>query len=126
VDWKINEGGDSGIYLRSGPQVQIWDPLSGKANPKHEGSGGLFNNQKNPNGPLKVADYFPGEWNHFDVLMIGDKVTVYLNNELVVHNVIMENYWERDQPIYPTGQLELQAHAEPVWFRNIYIRELPR
>jgi Domain of Unknown Function (DUF1080) len=126
VDWKIDEGGDSGIYLRGSPQVQIWDPLSGKANPNHEGSGGLFNNQKNPKGPLKVADYFPGEWNHFDVLMIGDKVTVYLNNELVVHNVTMENYWEPNLPIYPTGQIELQAHKEPVWFRNIYIRELPR
>ena len=73
-----------------------------------------------------MADYFPGEWNHFDVLMIGDKVTVYLNNELVAHNVTMENYWERNKPIYPSGQIELQAHKEPVWFRNIYIRELPR
>ena len=26
VDWKILAGGDSGIYLRGSPQVQIWDP----------------------------------------------------------------------------------------------------
>ncbi len=26
VDWKINKKGDSGIYLRGVPQVQIWDP----------------------------------------------------------------------------------------------------
>lgn len=126
VDWRIHEGGDSGIYLRGSPQVQIWDPLSGKANTNHAGSGGLFNNQKNPNNPLKVADHFPGEWNHFDVLMIGGRVTVLLNNELVAHNVTMENYWERDKPIYATGPIELQAHQEPVWFRNIYIRALPR
>ena len=25
VDWKIEKGGDSGIYLRGSPQVQIWD-----------------------------------------------------------------------------------------------------
>src|SRR5690606_37606977 len=25
VDWKITKGGDSGIYLRGTPQVQIWD-----------------------------------------------------------------------------------------------------
>src|SRR5439155_24170785 len=43
VDWKIRPGGDSGIYLRGSPQVQIWDFT------KHpEGSGGLYNNQKNP------------------------------------------------------------------------------
>ena len=56
----------------------------------------------------------------------GDKVTVYLNNELVVRDETLENYWERDKPIYATGPIELQAHREPVWFRNIYIRELPR
>ena len=26
VDWKIGPQGDSGIYLRGTPQVQIWDP----------------------------------------------------------------------------------------------------
>jgi len=126
LDWKINEGGDSGIYLRGSPQVQIWDPTGGKTNPRHEGSGGLYNNQKNPNGPMKLADHYPGEWNHFDILMIGGKVTVYLNDELVVRDVTLENYWERDKPIYPTGPIELQAHRDPVWFRNIYVRELPR
>ena len=126
ADWKINESGDSGIYLRGSPQVQIWDPTGGKTNPKHEGSGGLYNNQKNYNAPMKLADHYPGEWNHFDILMTGDKVSVYLNNALVVHDVTLENYWERDRPVYRTGQIELQAHQSPVWFRNIYIRELPR
>ena len=27
VDWKISKDGDSGIYLRGSPQVQIWDCL---------------------------------------------------------------------------------------------------
>jgi hypothetical protein len=39
--------------------------------------------------------------------------------------VVMENYWERDRPIYPVGQIELQAHSTPLYFRNIYIREIP-
>ncbi len=51
VDWKIAKAGDSGIYLRGSPQVQIWDP---DANP--EGSGGLYNNQKGPRKPLEKAD----------------------------------------------------------------------
>jgi hypothetical protein len=38
----------------------------------------------------------------------------------------MENYWERDKPIYPTGQIELQHHGHTLYFRNIYIREIPR
>ena len=117
VDWKINPGGDSGIYLRGSPQVQIWD------NPI--GSGGLYNNRKNPSKPARKADNPPGEWNRFRILMVGDKVTVHLNDELVVNNVTMENYWERDKPIYAAGQIELQHHDAPLYFKNIYIREIP-
>ena len=32
-DWKIEASGDSGIYLRGNPQVQIWD-INGKNNPR--------------------------------------------------------------------------------------------
>lgn len=116
VDWKIEPGGDSGIYLRGSPQVQIWD--------RPEGSGGLFNNEKNPRKPLKKADRPPGQWNRFRIVMIDDRVTVFLNEELVVHNVVMENYWERDKPIYPIGQIELQHHGNRLEFKNIYIREI--
>jgi hypothetical protein len=58
--------------------------------------------------------------------MVGERVTVYLNGVLVVDDVVMENYWERGRPIYPSGQIELQAHNTPLYFRNIYIREIPR
>jgi hypothetical protein len=58
--------------------------------------------------------------------MTGEKVHVFLNDKLVVNNTTMENYWERDKPIYPTGQLELQSHGSLLFFKNIYIRELPR
>ncbi len=121
VDWKIERGGDSGIYLRGSPQVQIWDP---EANPL--GSGGLHNNQKGPNMPTAKADHPVGEWNTFRIIMIGECVTVYLNDRRVVNNIVMENYWERDKPIYSEGQIELQAHGNTLFFRNIYIREIPR
>jgi len=121
VDWKIKPGGDSGIYLRGSPQVQIWDPA------RHpEGSGGLFNNKKHPSKPLVCADHPVGQWNTFRIKMIGDRVTVWLNGKLVVDNVVMENYWERDKPIYPTGSIELQNHGNTLYFKNIYIREIPR
>ena len=118
VDWKIPPHGDSGIYLRGTPQVQIW------RRPKL-GSGGLYNNKKNPSRPLVDADNPPGEWNTFYIKMVGERVTVKLNGKLVVDNVIMENLWERDKPIYPTGQIELQHHGSKLWFKNIYIKELP-
>ena len=122
VDWKVlNPNGDSGIYLRGSPQVQIWDPVQWKV-----GSGGLYNNEKNPSEPLKIADNPIGHWNTFHIKMIGDRVTVHLNGELVVDSVVLENYWDRSQPIFSTGQIELQCHGDPIHFRNIFIREISR
>jgi hypothetical protein len=120
VDWKIKEKGDSGIYLRGTPQVQIWDPPHNG----NVGSGGLFNNQKNPNKPSEIADNPIGEWNTFHIKMVGEKVDITLNGKKVVDNVTLENYWEREKPIYPTGQIELQNHGNTLYFRNIYVKEL--
>jgi hypothetical protein len=58
--------------------------------------------------------------------MIGEQVTVYLNDKRVVDHTVLENYWERAKPIYPSGQIELQAHGNPLFFRNLFIREIPR
>ncbi|MBN1846238.1 MAG: DUF1080 domain-containing protein [Sedimentisphaerales bacterium] len=122
VDWKlITEKGDSGIYLRGGPQVQIWDPGY-----RQIGSGGLYNNQKNPSQPLVIADNPIGQWNTFRIKMVKDRVSVHLNDKLVVDNVVMENYWDREQPMFARGPIELQCHGDPIHFRNIFIRELPR
>ncbi len=124
VDWKIEPSGDSGIYLRGNPQVQIWD-IKGKNNKKGIGSGGLYNNQKNPSNPLLVADNPAGQWNTFHIVMVGDKVTVKLNGKVVVDKTPLENYWERGQPLPTRGPIELQHHGDHLWFKNIYIKELP-
>lgn len=128
VDWKIEKGGDSGIYLRGSPQIQIWDPdLQKPKQPEPVGSGGIYNNQKNPSKPTKMADKPIGEWNTFWIKMVGDKVSVKLNGELVVDNVVMENYWDKTRmtPIYPKGTIELQNHGNVLFFKNIYLKELP-
>ncbi len=121
VHWKILPRGDSGIYLHGSPQEQIWD-----YNFNPVGSGGLYNNQKNPSKPLKCADKPIGQWNTFRIKMVGENVTIWLNGELVVDKVVLENYWERGKPIYPTGQVELQNHGNTLYFKNIYLRETPR
>lgn len=123
VDWKISKKGDSGIYLRGSPQVQIWDTSRVEVGAQ-VGSGGLYNNQKNPSMPLKVADNPIGDWNTFRILMIGEKVSVWLNGELVVDDVVLENYWDRSIPIFPKGPIELQAHGTDLAFRDIYVREI--
>ncbi|TYR31222.1 DUF1080 domain-containing protein [Sphingobacterium phlebotomi] len=128
VDWKLDPNGkepDAGVYLRGTPQVQIWD-ISRTNVGAEVGSGGLYNNKKHPSTPLKVADNALGEWNTFKIRMVGDNVWVWLNGELVVDNVTLENYWDRNQSIFPVEQIELQAHGSQVWYRDIYVKELAR
>ncbi|GHT41113.1 hypothetical protein AGMMS49965_10390 [Bacteroidia bacterium] len=127
VDWQLEPSpeADAGVYLRGTPQVQMWNIARTNVGAQ-VGSGGLYNNQTNPSKPLKVADNKLGEWNNLYIKMIGDRVTVLLNGELVVDNVILENYWDRSQPIFPLEQLELQAHGSKVYYRNIYVKELER
>lgn len=123
VDWRITKDGDSGIYLRGTPQVQVWDTSRVEVGAQ-VGSGGLYNNQKHASDPLVVADNPVGDWNTFRIKMVGEKVTVYLNGQLVVDNVVMENYWDRSMPIFPEGPIELQAHGTNLAFRDIYVKEI--
>ncbi len=135
VDWKIEPRGDSGIYLRGEPQVQIWDSDSlDPAKYKLEagkGSGALWNNS-NPKEkvPLVKADNPPGEWNRYHIVMKGDKVWVDLNDKRVVDGVALENIWEKGKPLPEKGPIELQRHPKQdgslgkLWFKNIYVKEL--
>ena len=128
VDWKLDKDGkdgDAGVYLRGTPQVQMWD-ISRTNVGAQVGSGGLYNNKTHESKPMKVADNPLGEWNTMKIKMVGEKVTVHLNGELVVDNVTLENYWDRNQSIFPVEQIELQAHGTLVYYRDIYLKEIPR
>jgi hypothetical protein len=137
IDWKIESKGDSGLYLRGQPQVQIWDSdesPGARGEDKHSGSGGLWNNPLPKGGdpksigkmPIKKADKPVGQWNTFRIIMKGDNVTVYLNGELVVDNKPLANYWEKGKPLPAAGPIELQHHGDKLWFKNIYIKELSK
>ena len=131
IEYKTVPKADSGIYLRGNPQVQIWDlnqvfdPSKPDRRP-HLGSGGLFNNTPKTLGrdPVMVADKPFGQWNEFRIKQIGARTWVTLNNRLVVDGAIMENYWDRSQPIAVKGPLMLQTHGGEIRWRNIFIREI--
>jgi hypothetical protein len=129
VDWlMVSHNGDSGVYLRSFPQVQIWDPENPKEkkNGAEKGSGALWNNNDNNPGkwPLVKADRPIGEWNTLHIKIKGSTVWVWLNGQQTVDGQILDNYFDRSQPILPTGPIELQTHGSEIRFRNIFIREL--
>ena len=130
VDWKFTQpGGDSGIYLRSYPQVQLWDPADPRAqkNGADKGSGGLWNNNPDNPGrwPLVKADNPIGEWNTLAIKMVATRVWVTLTGKPTVVGQVLDNFFDRTQPVLPTGSIELQTHGSEVRFRNLYIREIP-
>ena len=57
--------------------------------------------------------------------MAGTRVWVTLNGKEVVAGQVLDNYFDRAQPVLPTGSIELQTHGSEVRFRNVYVRELP-
>lgn len=129
LDYKTVAGADSGIYLRGIPQVQIWDTTEagGKWNiGADKGSGGLWNNSAGAAGkdPLVHADKPFGEWNHFRVVMAGERVSVWLNNELVVDHARLENYFDRSLPVPRVGPIQLQTHGGEIRWRSVRIREI--
>ena len=152
LDYKALPDGDSGIYLRGIPQVQIWDTTKGdpRGLGQDKGSGGLWNNSKGAPGkdPSRKMDKPLGEWNQFKIKMIGERVTVVFNGETVVDNAVLENYYANQKagyvayakdskapvkemingnlrdPVYAKGPIQLQTHGSEIRWRNLFIREI--
>jgi len=129
IDYKTVPLADSGIYLKASPQVQIWDSTeeSKFRLGADKGSGGLWNNSAGAAGkdPAVRADKPFGEWNSFRIRQIGARTTVWLNGQMVVDNATMENYWDRESPLFLKGPICLQTHGGEIRWRNIYVREIP-
>lgn len=127
VEWKIPATADSGLYLRGTPQIQIWDPTNPEQfkHGNQKGSGGMWNNKAEGKDPLVLADNPIGQWNTFYIRMVGERVTINLNGKLVVDGAPLENYWAPGKPLPRTEQIELQNHGNNLFFRSLYVRELP-
>jgi hypothetical protein len=129
LEYKTVAMADSGVYLRGTPQVQIWDSTEdgGKWDRgADQGSGGLFNNTKGGPGqlPLVNADKPFGEWNSLRIRQIGSRTWVWLNEQPVVVDAVMENYWDRSQPLPARGPILLQTHGGEIRWRNIAVRDI--
>ena len=112
--------GDSGIYLRGSlkGQINIWNwPV---------GSGEIWGYRTDDNMPPEVrraatpilnADNRVGQWNRFEITVIGDRVTVVLNGKTVIRQARLPGLPER-------GPIALQHHGDPIQFANMFIKEL--
>ena len=134
ASYKMVPKADSGIYLRGIPQVSIWDATD-ETKFKHgadKGSGGLWNNPPDDPGkdPLVFADNPIGQWDSIRVVMTGERVSVWLNDKLVVDHARLHNFYNRGKPeaehlpLAKTGPIQLQTHGGEMRWRNLLIREI--
>jgi Domain of Unknown Function (DUF1080) len=127
-EYKVAKGGNSGFYFHvgdlkspvaTGIEVQIYDSASKGKDAKltdHD-SGGIIPGIP----PTKRTAKPAGEWNHMQVTVKANKVTVKLNGE-VVNDVPLDHKSIKTRP--STGYIGFQDHGLPLWFRNIKVREL--
>jgi hypothetical protein len=145
LDWKISEGGNSGIMFHvvenakypepyhTGPEMQILDDErhpDAKQNNNKRIAGSNYD-LYTPSAKANPA----GEWNSIRLRVENGKVEHYMNGKKVVEYQLGSDQWKEDVknskfvtfPDYGTagkGHIAFQDHDDKVWFRNIKIRKL--
>jgi hypothetical protein len=56
--------------------------------------------------------------------MVGSRVSVWLNDKLVVDAATLENFYDKKVAVPARGPIELQTHGGEIRWRNIFLREI--
>jgi hypothetical protein len=134
LEYKISPGGNSGVFLRSkrddnpaytGFEVQVLDD-HGRHPGKHT-SGAIYDVLT----PMVNMSKPPGEWNEYVSTCDGPLVTVVMNGVKVIDTNFDWFTEPRGKFSIPyaklprTGYIGMQDHGNYVWYRNIFLKELP-
>ena len=117
AEFRFPKNGNSGIYLRGRYELQITD--YSKETPGKDVLGAIYGFIE----PSSDAGKKPGEWQTYDITLIGRMVTVVLNGKTVISN--------REIPGITGGALNsneaepgpimLQGDHQPIEYRNIVL-----
>lgn len=139
IEWKISEGGNSGIMYRvletqgapwhTGPEAQIQDNVKGHDPQK---AGWLYQMYQAETDATKPA----GQWNQFRLIINRNKCEHWMNGVKYCEYEIGSADWNEryaktkfakfpDFAKAAKGHLCLQDHGNEVAFRNIKIRVQP-
>ncbi len=117
IEFRFPPESNSGVYLRGRYEVQVMDSKG------MEPQSGLFGGVYGFIAPSEMAAKAPGEWQYFDITLIGRMVTVVANGTQVICNReipgitggALDSNEEEPGPIY------LQGDHGAIDYRNIII-----
>ena len=117
IEFRYPRGSNSGVYLRGRHEVQIVD--STNAEPTSELLGGVYGFLP----PNALVAKQPGEWQSFDITLVGRLVTVVANGKRVISEQEIPGITGGaiDSAEGTPGPIFLQGDHGPVEFRNIVL-----
>lgn len=117
IEFRYPEGGNTGIYLRGRYEVQIEDS-KGKE-PASIYLGGVYG-FLTPNENVAKS---PGEWQTYDITLIGRRVTIEANGKTIICDQIIPGITGGaiDSNEGEAGPIMLQGDHRPADYRNIVI-----
>lgn len=142
LDWKVSLAGNSGVFILADElankiyfnavEVQILDNERHSDNKKASHlSGSIYDLVASPKSSHKKA----GQWNQLHIKLMDKHLTVWQNGIQTVDIDLNGQAWQSliEQSKFKTwkgfgkakiGHIGLQDHSDPVWFKNIKIKEL--
>jgi hypothetical protein len=118
LEFRYPKGSNSGVYQRGRYEVQIEDSVTTEA--QNDLLGGIYGFI----APSEVAAKQPGEWQTFDITLVGRMITVVANGKTVVCNREIPGITggALDSNEGEPGPLLLQGDHGPIEYRNITLR----
>jgi hypothetical protein len=145
LEWRISEGGNSGVIYRineqgdatwhTGPEMQVIDddrhPDAILGRDRNHTAGALYDLIGSPPGVVHPA----GEWNETRIIARGNRLEHWLNGQMVVDVEVAGPRWNQlvaaskfagmpEFGVQPEGFIALQDHGDLVSYRNVRIRRL--
>jgi len=119
VEFRYGKGANSGVYLRGRYELQIMDNNNGPVEPINN----VFSAIYGVLPPNKMMSKGPGQWQTYDITLIGRLVTVVVNGHTVICNAVIPGITGGaiDSKEGEPGPIYFQCEEGPVDFRSVVI-----